>query len=127
MADFDFEDDPVYRDSRREAVVILSAWLACLLWTVSFCYVYGSSRHDREPGDFSALLPPMERFDREPGSLTTPLGLGIPDWALWGVTVPWVLCIGFSLWFCFAFMKDDPEPIDRGEDPRMIQPADGGE
>ena len=123
MADFD--DDPVYRDSRREALVILLAWVTCLVWTVSFCYVNGYARHDRRPGDISILLPPMERFDREPDSLGTPLGLGIPDWAFWGVTLPWVICFGFSAWFCFAYMKDDPEPIDRGEDERMVDPADG--
>ncbi|RUL89767.1 hypothetical protein [Tautonia sociabilis] len=121
MADPD--DDPVYLDSRREALVILLAWFACLVWTVGFCYLHGYSRHDRVPGEVSALLPPLDRFDRAPDSLTMPLGLGIPDWALWGVVVPWVLCIGFSAWFCFAFMKDDPEAADQGEDEHVVDPA----
>lgn len=123
MADPD--DDPVYLDSRREALVILLAWAVCLVWTVSYCYVNGYTRHDRVPGEVSALVPDLERFDRTPDSLTTPFGLGIPDWALWGIVVPWVACVGFSAWLCFVYMKDDPEPLDRGEDEHMVDPARG--
>ncbi|QDV38144.1 hypothetical protein [Tautonia plasticadhaerens] len=123
MADPD--DDPVYLDSRREALVILLAWLACMIWTVSYCYVNGYTRHDRVAGEVSALVPDLGRFDRTPDSLGTPFGLGIPDWALWGIVVPWVACVGFSAWLCFAYMKDDPEPMDRGEDEHMVDPARG--
>lgn len=52
-----------------------------------------------------------------------PLGLGVPDWVLWGIVVPWFLCLIFSGWFCFVYMTDDPEPQDRGEDDRVVNPA----
>jgi hypothetical protein len=123
MADPD--DDPVFLDSRREAGVILLAWLAAMIWTVSYCYVRGYTRHDRVPGEVSALVPDLEQMDRTPESLTTPFGLGIPDWALWGVVVPWGVCLAFSAWLSFAYIKDDPEPNDSGEDPHMVKPVVG--
>jgi len=118
----DFEDDPVYRDSKREIAVILIAWALCFIWSVTYGYLEGYTRHDRMPGDITFLLPPLDRFDRDPETLQTPFGLGIPDWAFWGVTVPWILCLGFSAWFSFVFMRDDPEVLDVGETGRTIEP-----
>jgi hypothetical protein len=117
------DDDPVYRDSKREALIILLAWAACMVWSVSYCYLNGYTRHDRVPGEVSALLPTLDQHNRTPDTLTTPLGLGIPDWALWGIVVPWILCVFFSAWFCFIYMTDDPEPQDRGEDEHLVDPA----
>jgi hypothetical protein len=123
----DPDDDPVYRDARREAVVILAAWSLCMIWSVSYSYLHGYSSHDRVPGEVTMLMPDLGDRDRDPDSLTTPFGLGIPDWVFWGVVVPWALCIGFSAWFCFVYMTDDPEALDQGEDDRMVdRPADGG-
>ncbi len=45
---------------------------------------------------------------------------GIPNWVLFGVFLPWVLCNVFAWWYCFCFVKDqelDPEaPEDAGGD-----------
>ncbi|CAN5764664.1 hypothetical protein BH23PLA1_BH23PLA1_06810 [soil metagenome] len=116
------EDDPVFLDSRREAGVILLAWFVCMVWTVSVCYAFGYTEHPRVSGEITAWLPPMDHLDRDPETLSTPLGLGIPDWAFWGVALPWVACIGFSAWFCFGFMKDEheragPDPADPKPEP----------
>ena len=105
----EYRDDLVYVNARREAIFILLLWCLCLFWTVGFCYLDGYTEHPQLPGDVTAMLPDLSGFDRDPQSLQTPLGLGIPDWVFWGVAVPWGLCILISTWFCFFFMTDDQE------------------
>lgn len=106
------ELDPLLRHSRREATLILGLWACCFLYTISFCYLYGYTSH--EPGmdttgpDIAAVVGSLERFDRDPGSMTLPLGLGIPDWVFYGVVVPWLVCILATVVFCmFVFTEDD--------------------
>ena len=38
---------------------------------------------------------------------------GFPDWVFWGVLVPWLACVTFSLLFASVIMRDE----DLGEDP----------
>jgi hypothetical protein len=54
-----------------------------------------------------ALVGPLADFDRHPSSLTTPLGLGIPDWVFYGVVLPWLICVVVTWWFCQYFYVDD--------------------
>ena len=79
--------DPVFLNARREAIVIFFVWLACLLWSVPFCYAYGYPEQF-EASEFSTLL-------------------GVPTWLFWGIAAPWLLANVATIWFCFAFMKDD--------------------
>lgn len=79
--------DPVVIHARREACVILGAFVVFLIWSVSSCYLAGY----HEPTDG----PPAQVF-------------GIPSWVFWGVLVPWIVADVFGLWFCFFFMADDP-------------------
>tara|TARA_B100000929_G_scaffold14483_1_gene11738 strand:+ start:1365 stop:1691 length:327 start_codon:yes stop_codon:yes gene_type:complete len=78
--------DPVFLESRREALVILLLWVAALLWAVPYCYLNGF------PETFVA-----EEFSTV---------WGIPSWLFWGIAVPWLLADVFTLWFCFFYMKD---------------------
>ena len=73
--------------ARREAVVILVAFAACLVWSVGCCYLLGY--HDPAEGELSTVL-------------------GIPSWVFWGVVVPWLAADVFGFWFCFCFAADDP-------------------
>ena len=77
--------DPVFLHARREAIVILVAWLACFVWSVTYCTQAG--------------------YNVAPESLTT-IG-GIPRWVFIGIVVPWVAADLFAVWFCFFFMVDD--------------------
>ncbi len=79
--------DPVVIHARREAWVILGAFVVFLMWSVSWCYLAGY------PGP----------TDRPPAQV-----FGIPSWVFWGVLVPWIAADVFALWFCFFFMADDP-------------------
>jgi hypothetical protein len=110
--------DPVFRNSLREAWVILGAWGTCFIYTVTYCYLYGYLSHEpmaESTGpSIGALMGSMEELNRDPGSLTTPLGLAIPDWIFYGVVGPWIVCILFSLWFClFYFEEDELETSNR--------------
>lgn len=115
-------EDPIYRHSLREAKIILSIWAACLIFTCTYCYLAGYTSHPSDPSatgvTISEWLGPLEKFDRDPASLTTPLGLGIPDWVFYGVALPWLACIAVTFWFCLAvFQHDDlsSESPDLGE------------
>ena len=108
----DYQDDPVYRDSLREAGCIMLVWVVCLIWTTGYCYLNGYSTHRAVEGDISALLPDMSGFDRSPDSLQTPFGLGIPDWVVWGLLLPWGICLLLGGWFCFGFLRDDPQGLE---------------
>ena len=92
--------DPLYRNSLREARLILFLWLACGIFTVTVCYLFGYLSHETDLNstgpDLVNVFGPFERFDRNPDNLTTPLGLGIPDWIFYGVVIPWFACIGLT-------------------------------
>jgi hypothetical protein len=89
------KEQQLLQHARREGAVILVVWLVCLVWSVSSGYVWG---YQRSATDMSLIL-------------------GMPDWVLWSVVLPWGLCLSFSVWFCFGFMADD----DLGEDPQEEQ------
>ncbi len=108
-------EDLVLRHSRREASFIILLWLACLLYSVSYCYLYGYVSHEPLPDatgpSIGGLFGEASRFGRDPGSIDTPLGLGIPDWVLFGVALPWIISLLFCFWYCcFFFAEDDLFP-----------------
>jgi len=77
--------DPVFRHARREALIVLAVWIAGMLWTVCYCSATG---YDIPPEQVHATL-------------------GIPNWVFWGVLVPWLCIIVFSIWFGLFFMAAD--------------------
>ena len=119
-------DDPVYRNSLREAKIILAVWAVALLYTCTYCYLYGYLSHPSDPAAtgpaISSWFGPLKSFDRDPASLTTPLGLGIPDWVFYGVGVPWIICSLVTFWFCLFVFKED----ELGDEQDLLPSADGG-
>lgn len=103
--------DPLYRNALREAKFILSVWTLCLVYTTTYCYLYGYISHEGTPEstgpDIGTLVGPLPSFNRDPESLTTPLGLAIPDWIFYGVVLPWTICIIFTIWFCLSYFTED--------------------
>ena len=98
MAD-DADDDPTYRSAVREAAFVLILWAICFVWSVGYSYLRGYVPYTATT-ETSAQAPLLE----------TPFGLGIPDWAFWGVLIPWGGCILVSLWFALGWMKDEDAP-----------------
>ena len=91
----DYEPDPVFVNSWRETVVIISLFLFFMFWTVCVSFFLGLEKN---------YLP-------EDGS-PIQLILGMPNWVFWGVFIPWMVVNLIGVWFCFGFMKDD----DLGEE-----------
>jgi hypothetical protein len=79
--------DPIFLNSRREAIVIFMIWLVCLVWSVPYCYCFGY----------------VDSFDAASFSTI----LGVPSWLFWGIALPWLLADIVTTWFCFCYMKDD--------------------
>jgi len=77
--------DPLFRSARREALIALVTWGAAVAYTVTYCQRFG--------------------YDRDLESLT--FVLWFPDWIFWGIVVPWLACIAFSVWFAFGMMRDE--------------------
>ena len=100
---------PVVVHARREALVILMAFVVCLIWSISCCYLLGYT--GPEDGPVARVL-------------------GMPSWVFWGVLVPWIAADVFALWFCFFFMADDPlgeaEDETGPDDVSRDQSRDGG-
>jgi hypothetical protein len=84
-------DDPLYRSSLREALLILGIWGAAMLWVISYCSMYAYVRV------------------RETDEL--PIVLGMPAWVVWGVFVPWIVADVLTIIICLWVIKDhDLEP-----------------
>ncbi len=77
--------EPVFLNARREALVTLFIWIVGLTWTVGYCFLTGYNV-------------PAEQMKAT---------LGIPNWIFWGVLVPWVLIILFTIWFGLFYIADD--------------------
>jgi hypothetical protein len=79
-------EDPVVRSARREAIVSILVWLGAMLYTVGYCWQYG---YGRAASDVKLIW-------------------GIPDWVLWGIVAPWLVCAVISWWFAYGLMSDEP-------------------
>lgn len=77
--------DLTFLHARREAIIIFLAWCVAMVWSVSVCYWLG----------YGGGAIPLQTI------------WGVPSWVFWGIALPWVVAVVFSLWFCFGFMVDD--------------------
>lgn len=82
--------DPVYVNTRREAFIILAVWATCLVYTVTYCRLFGYN------------LPPEQ----------ITITFGMPSWVFYGVLLPWIAAGVFSIVYSLFFMTDD----DLGEE-----------
>ena len=99
----EFELDPVFLNSRREACVIFGVWFLCMIWAVPVSYMMGYGR------------------EIVPGSVPTVFGM--PTWIFWGIVCPWLVADVITTWLCFKFIKND----DLGVAPEELAEAAGNE
>jgi fatty acid desaturase len=97
--------DPLFRSARREALIALATWGAAVIYSVTYCYQFG--------------------YGRNLESLT--FVLWFPDWVFWGIVVPWLACIAFSVWFAFGMMRDEDLGSNDDEDGNGSLPLALGE
>ena len=97
-----------------------------MVYTCTYCYLRGYLSHEPHPQPtgpaLGALVGPLEGFNRDPATLTTPLGLGIPDWIFYGVAIPWVVCIVITVWFCIYYFVEDDLGQDEVPDTGVTDP-----
>jgi hypothetical protein len=85
----------LFRNARREALVALALILAALAWSVGYSYLFGYLPA-RAPGVPTPAPAPPQRQT-----------FGMPDWVLYGIFLPWVLCTAATVWFGLFGMADD--------------------
>ena len=104
----DAAEDPVLRSARREAIVVFAAWLVAMVYTLTYCSIYGYGRSIEDL-----------KF------VNLGWGVAFPDWVFWGIVVPWAACFVLSYWFSYLFMKDEDlgEELEEGSD---ASPLEGG-
>ena len=84
-----YELDPVFVHSRREAWVIMGIFLVFGVYSITASFLLGRLPED---GNLSRIRTMF----------------GMPNWVAWGVLLPWLLANIVTAWFCFGFMKNDP-------------------
>jgi hypothetical protein len=99
----------LFRNARREALVVLAVWGLALLWVLGYCYLRGYQHAEdslvvrlglaepRQPDEFEALA-------------------GFPEWVLFGIVLPWLACSAFTVWFGVFGMSDDDLGADKEEE-----------
>ena len=76
--------DSLFLNSLRECWVVLVVWVVCLVWTIGYCGFSGYG----EPSEVGILL-------------------GLPDWIVIGIALPWFLATVFTFWFSLFFVTED--------------------
>lgn len=99
-ADDQYELDPVFLNSRKEARAAFLAWVVALLWAVPVCYCLG--------------------FKTGVDSTNVSMVLGIPTWVFWGIVFPWLVADVATTWICFKVMKNDDLGITADESDASI-------
>lgn len=94
LDDTEFEADPLFVDSLREAKWILLMWFICLIWTLTVCLSLG----------YPDSVTPE----------TFPIVFGIPAWVVFGIVLPWGLANIATVVFCLAYMRDADLGPDMG-------------
>ena len=92
-------EDPVLKNARREAIVIIVVWALATTYCCVYCYFFGYIR----PGH------PLGPKDVKPIS-------GVPSWFFWGVLAPWAVCAVFTFWYAGFRMADDDLGVDHSEE-----------
>ncbi len=114
-----WHDDPIYHNALREAKFITFLWTCCFFYTVIYCYLYGYLTHESLPSStgpaVGQVVGLLESFNRDPQSVSYPLGLGIPDWVFYGVVLPWGVCVVISVWYCLVMFVEDDLSDSAGE------------
>lgn len=95
------QEDTLVRRARREAAVALALWFAAMIYSITYCYLFG--------------------YGRQADSLS--FVLWFPDWVFWGIVLPWTICTVGSIPFAFRFMGDEELGAEIDADPAATTDA----
>ncbi len=90
----------LYHHARGEALFSLLVWALALVWALGYCYLFGYL-HKADSWVVRAGLAKV----RTSADLT--YSLGMPDWVLYGIVVPWLACSAVTILYCLIGMHDD--------------------
>jgi hypothetical protein len=79
------EEDPLLRNARFEAFLVLATWITAAVYSVTYCRLYG-------------YLPENQELK---------FTFGFPSWIFFGVVIPWLSCALVSLVISLFVMKGD--------------------
>jgi hypothetical protein len=99
----------LFHHARREALTVLLVWAVALMWTVGCCYLKGYAHTPDSWVVRAGLAEPWQ-----PDQLRQFLGL--PDWVLWGIVVPWLTCVAVTVFYGLFGMADDDLGGDAAEE-----------
>jgi hypothetical protein len=110
------------KNARREAAIVLLAWLGCLVWVVGYSsfrgYTAAPVRDSAPPNEPARVgeAPPVP-----PAVAGAPLEtvIGVPRWAFFGIALPWLAATLFTIVFGAFLLRDDDlgaehEPVTGG-------------
>jgi uncharacterized membrane protein YhdT len=95
----DHREDPVYRNSLRDARFGMSFWAIATTFVCVSAYLTGYQRAGRT----------LTEQDIRPV-------WGIPSWFLWSVMIPWVVCSVICVVYAGFIMTDDDLGADHTEE-----------
>ncbi len=90
----------LFKNARREMVLVLAVTALALLWTVGYCYLNGY-QHDPDSWVVRAGL----AVSRTPEDFQQIAGL--PDWVLVGIILPWMACTALGIGLGLGLKDDD--------------------
>jgi hypothetical protein len=99
----------LFRNARREALVVAVVWAIMLVWTVGYCYLFGYQHDEKSLAVQLGLTQP--NLQRTPDIV-----LGFPDWIFFGIIVPWVISTIFTIWFGIKGMADDDLGVEAADE-----------
>ncbi len=96
-----------FRQAQRELRFQLTTWAVFAAWVTGWC---GANAFDARSADVTTTL-------------------GMPDWVLWGIAVPWVIAFAVTVWFATRVMQDtelvddfaSPDSTADGTDPDDLE------
>lgn len=83
-----WEYDPEFLRARAEMWTVLWLFLASLIWTISWSYLFGYRTLTADEAQNVSLV------------------WGMPTWVFWGIFTPWLAIDVMAIWFCFVYLQD---------------------
>lgn len=99
----------LFKNARREALIVAVVWFLTLVWTVGYCFLFGYQHHPDSWVVQAGLAQPRQ------GDQLSQIG-GFPGWVFWGIIVPWMLCSLFTILFGMYGMSDDDLGVEAQEE-----------
>ena len=76
--------DKDLKQTKKEVKILLLGWLAFASWVLIYC---GLAAYNQDQESIRIIF-------------------GMPSWVFWGIAIPWIFSIIFTIFFSLFVMKD---------------------